>query len=822
MSEAHQYSLRTERKLDQQLEIHVAEERPTKKKKTRAEYQREYRQRLKQNPNLYKLHRACENERVKEYVSNLTEEKKAQYREKTRLRVKEFREKHAAEASSSKTKKAAPKTRVAKETQRKKWRIQKQNQRSEQSVQAKRREKEKRRAKYAKKKEEMSCIKTTPPQSHLSEIQSTSSGMRKAVYRAKKAMPKNSKQYAEVLTRMIHKVTPKKRQHLKEHAVITSPRSRKFLQFAQASCRNIKDTISHINMQRNTSAIHKKRVLAVALSLKRKYNYGYRKHLRKHLGLGYSLIKRAATVDDVHHLDTRKRRSDALPTGVVDKVIEFYRRGDISRDLPDARSAKKDGESVISRKVMDITLRSAYDKFNKENPGIFMGITKFKKLRPNYILTMGNNKLAQCLCERCTNIEFKLQAIMRYMAGHKLSKCAFKDKYSISRVTLCPKADGEEYKTKCLDRECQQCGVHKVKASLVEIVQRINEEISWYRWETKEFPYKGSTIKRMVKEMKTATIKSMLNELENEMAPFSRHLFNASWQWRQYDIISKDVPPNWVVFCMDYGENYSCKFQDEAQGAHWSNVQATIHPVVASYRCTEEGCTSMVTDSIMCISNDIKHCNHGVQHFNKIAIHQLEEKGVKIDKLIHFTDGASSQYKSKINFVDASLSATDFGFPTEKHFFGSRHGKGPCDREIGVLKKQATLNVTARQVEISGAFDLYSYGKENLTRPKKTGEHVHEKRQFIFVEQNTINRTRPDRINVKTLKGTQRLHSIRGTDKPYIVAYRERSCFCQTCNTGIGKCSNDDITGMWKTSNLKGMNRKTGSGDLPSRSNTNR
>jgi hypothetical protein len=34
-----------------------------------------------------------------------------------------------------------------------------------------------------------------------------------------------------------------------------------------------------------------------------------------------------------------------------------------------------------------------------------------------------------------------------------------------------------------------------------------------------------------------------------------------------------------VVLC-DFAENYSFILQDEAQGSHWNNAQATIHPLV--------------------------------------------------------------------------------------------------------------------------------------------------------------------------------------------------------------------------------------------------
>lgn len=112
MDEAQQYNLRPKRKLAE-----IAEEgKPApKKRKSPAQYQRAYRQRIKDNPELYKLYRACETERVKECITNLTEEKKAQYR-KVRLRVQKFRQRHAAEPATRKTKRAAaPKTRVAKE-----------------------------------------------------------------------------------------------------------------------------------------------------------------------------------------------------------------------------------------------------------------------------------------------------------------------------------------------------------------------------------------------------------------------------------------------------------------------------------------------------------------------------------------------------------------------------------------------------------------------------------------------------------------------------------------------------------------------------------
>ena len=89
------------------------------------------------------------------------------------------------------------------------------------------------------------------------------------------------------------------------------------------------------------------------------------------------------------------------------------------------------------------------------------------------------------------------------------------------------------------------------------------------------------------------------------------------------------------------------------------------------------------------ISNNRKHDQHVVQHFVGLANNDLIAYGVKFEHDVHFLDGAPSQYKSKLNFVEMTHCQEDFGFPIEKYFFRSRHGKGPCDGEIGVVKGSA-------------------------------------------------------------------------------------------------------------------------------------
>lgn len=187
---------------------------------------------------------------------------------------------------------------------------------------------------------------------------------------------------------------------------------------------------------------------------------------------------------------------------------------------------------------------------------------------------------------------------------------------------------------------------------------------------------------------------------------------------------------------MDFAENYSCISQNEVQAAHWGHEQVTIHPTVAYYKHTNEGYDQVVTESIIIISDDTTHDAHAVHAFTKAANEHLEQsRGLNIRKEIQMSDGCSSQYKSKTPFADISCSIIDNGFPTERHFYGSRHGKGPSDGAGAVVKSFVRRGVLGNNVVVNNATDFYEYAKQ-LTKDER-----HSKRTLIFV--NEINRTRP-------------------------------------------------------------------------------
>ena len=130
---------------------------------------------------------------------------------------------------------------------------------------------------------------------------------------------------------------------------------------------------------------------------------------------------------------------------------------------------------------------------------------------------------------------------------------------------------------------------------------------------------------------------------------------------------------------MDFAQNYVHKRQNGIHGAHWTQKQTTVHPIVVYYKCLEESCKQNVKEEVMCLSDDLRHDGFVVNNFIEKAIQHLKEKKVHIDRIIMWSDNAGPQYKS-CKVVD-TLSKVKI--PILWNYFGAKHGKGEADGAIG-------------------------------------------------------------------------------------------------------------------------------------------
>ena len=297
---------------------------------------------------------------------------------------------------------------------------------------------------------------------------------------------------------------------------------------------------------------------------------------------------------------------------------------------------------------------------------------------------------------------------------------------------------------------------------------------------------------------KETTIDELLLHLKKEMQTFSKHLFDAVWQIKQYQQLRKNLPPNSVLMVLDFAENFRTVYQREIQSARWGYSQVTVHPIVCFMKCGQPDCSSTVTEYNVVISPILTHGSTAVKMFSKVVMDDLSSR-FSFTKVFQMTDGCSAQYKSKRPFLHIS---SQRDVEVERSYFGSGHGKGPCDSTAAVVKQACYKAVKNEKAIIKDAQDMFAFLQKNKTLPEAKelhddSEHSHVFRKFFFVG---TAETEPE-IKVNTFKGTRSVHTVRSTGTPGVLQYRNRSCYCQVC-LGGGKCSNCLIDD-WKEMDIR-------------------
>lgn len=798
-----------------------------------ARNQKRYRQRMKEKPDLYKHFKAAEAERHKTYRQNLTDDLKTYQKEQARLRQQKHRDKKKEAGQSVQLQAKTPKTRAALTEKREKDRIRQEKYRAslsaqkKTSIRARRRESEKMKNALVAELPSASRSHTHPEMasSLIAELPSTSethpevasspvsiammgyntgSAQRKAVQKAKRHMPDSPRKYVAVLASLQNTKSPRKKTAMR-NAGLMSPKSRKQLELRDEVYKNILTDVRGLQKSRSKRARQKKTSHICSLIKHIKQKRGLSFHLRRELNVSWKYITKCSQLQDDGC--TNKTRKDALSQDVTEKVHAFYTRGDISKTDPTTKTVSK--KTLQPTRYMEMSLGHAHKQFLEENPDIKnVSISKFSSMRPAATKVMKCTRLNTCCCEYCSNVDLKLRCINHFCAKTHMPRLGLGHKYEVSNLTLCGRDENGQNKRDCLDRLCPECGTSAVRQQLEPLLSSHGDSlVNWKSWQSRSSTYinkdgKEMTVKKKMLVTTAGPFDQVVEELTEELEKFSLHLFNARWQQQQFHHITSHVPDGGLVMVMDFAENFSCFFQDEAQSAHWAKNQVTIHPIVTYFRCPDDG--AVCKDSFIIISDDLKHDSHAVHHFSCKVVNILQERGLSFTKVVQFTDGCAAQYKGRTGFVDISFAVEDTGIVTERHFFGSRHGKSVCDGEIGVVKRCASLAVKAGGIVIADAKDLYEYCSRHLTLPLGN-DHLHSKRTILFVKMGTIPRDRPDRVNdrLKGIPGSQKLHCVRAV-MPNVVSSRDRTCFCNVCleTTLDEPCRNISLCGEWKPHNL--------------------
>ncbi|MCP3667236.1 MAG: hypothetical protein GY696_32870, partial [Gammaproteobacteria bacterium] len=230
-----------------------------------------------------------------------------------------------------------------------------------------------------------------------------------------------------------------------------------------------------------------------------------------------------------------------------------------------------------------------------------------------------------------------------------------------------------------------------------------------------------------------------------------RHDFIAKKQSQFCSQRKNQLEDGEVLVVCDFAENYSFVLQDAAQGFHWNNAQATLHPFVVYWK--EKG--ELKHASFIVISDCLTHDTVAVHLFQRQLMIFLEDKlERKPTKVIYFSDGAASQYKNYKNFINLCCHKEEFGCKAEWHFFATSHGKNACDGLGGTVKRLAARKSLQSPYgdQIMTAKDLFNFATSLPSIAAKFCSQKDYDEEAMYLKERIL--------SGGTIKGTQKLHSL--------------------------------------------------------------
>lgn len=440
-------------------------------------------------------------------------------------------------------------------------------------------------------------------------------------------------------------------------------------------------------------------------------------------------------VDQHGVLTTPNPRSgtNKLPVEIENLVRSFYLREDVSRILP----GKKDFVSVklsdgtrshIQKQLILSNIEELYQVFKTEYPDVKIGLTKFYTLRPKQCILAGDSGThLVCVCTYHQNAKLMLSGgdIDSLTSGTNMHLTSYKD---CLRMMMCPNPKPICHLTtskSTTNERCASCpGPNQIREHLKTVFD--DNQITSVQFEQ----WIGTDRYTITTQILPSD--DFVDNLCQSLDVLKPHAYIAEQQSSYFKTLKDTLAEGEILVQCDFAENYSFVIQDAVQSYHWNNEQATILTSVYYYR---EG-NQTKHESIVMISNDLKHDTATFYEFQKQLHQYLLNKGLIVKKIIYSTDGASQHFKNRFNFINLCHYKEDFDSEAEIHFHATAHGKGPCDGVGGNLKRlaiRASLQLPASKA-ITTPERLYEWAKSALTETVvlySSKEDLQTQREFL-------------------------------------------------------------------------------------------
>ena len=436
-----------------------------------------------------------------------------------------------------------------------------------------------------------------------------------------------------------------------------------------------------------------------------------------------------------------RKMGKVLPDEIKQRVLDFFEDDEFSRLCPgkkDYVSVRVEGVKVQKQKRLLLSNLKEMHVAYRKMYGREVSFSKFCTLRPKWCVTVGASGMhSVCVCSIHQNVKNMLY-----------SSIIVEDYKVLIQKTVC----NIESKS-CMLHRCEQCpGKAGLEAYLDTVYEDVDPEeiVEFQQWVQTD---------RTSLESKLMLVGDFLSHLVSKVYDISVHHFVSKHQAQYLRTCKENLKTGDIVVLMDFAENYSFVVQDAVQGFHWENSQASLHPFVVYYHQDN----NIQCLSACVISDSLRHDTIAVHVFMSKFINYLKKTLNHINYASYFSDGCTAQYKNFKHFVNLCHHKLDYGFSAEWNFFGTSHGKSPCDGIGGTAKRLASRaslqRIKGQQILIPQ--DLFNFCEEHIKQIK-----------FFYVSKNEIESHREaqnERFkNASTVTGTRDNHQFVPLDEQTI------------------------------------------------------
>ena len=234
--------------------------------------------------------------------------------------------------------------------------------------------------------------------------------------------------------------------------------------------------------------------------------------------------------------------------------------------------------------------------------------------------------------------------------------------------------------------ECELCAKSKLSVDDFDNKKEVVEFSQWNRVD-----------KYIAKSGQSLPFDQAIEKWNSTLSATKKHIHRKRKQVNSYNEQKTNLKPREVLIHVDYSESYGNAQQDEIQSAYFGQQSFSIFTSCSYYRDQEE--LKKFPMAVISESND--HSRIAAFSCVTSIFKELKKLVGPIDRVIMWSDGCASQFRSK--FVFALLTSFENEIDLEWHYNEAHHGKGPMDGVGGTIKRVVYGLVKSRKVIINSA-----------------------------------------------------------------------------------------------------------------------